>query len=105
VPAATIDIPRPDQSENLERIIALEPSGLPEAANAEGAPPVTILFGDYLDRDDTWKGLVARTRQFFATWGGCWSWVDLALAGALGHSHMIMMDRGNANALDFALSR
>lgn len=82
--------------ERMDRIIALEPSGLP--ADGFGVP-LKMVFGDFLDATDTWRGLVARCKAFARTHGDVVTWMDLAEHGLSGHSHMMMMDRNNADVL------
>lgn len=82
--------------ERLEQIIAIEPSGLPQ--DGFGVP-VKMVFGDFLEATDTWRGLVARCKGFAKDHQDLVTWLDLKEQGLAGHSHMMMMDCGNADVL------
>jgi pimeloyl-ACP methyl ester carboxylesterase len=86
----------------VDRLIALEPSGLP-APGQRMAEKTTLAFGDYLDDAPIWSGLVERCRAVAAD-DPMVTWLDLTQAVGPGFSHMIMMDRGSEDALDAALS-
>ncbi|MEM8645387.1 MAG: alpha/beta fold hydrolase [Pseudomonadota bacterium] len=81
---------------HIERITALEPSGLPQGA---ASMPVTMVFGDFTDATPTWRGLMERCNRFAEASGALVTWLDLAESGMPAHSHMMMMDQGNERVL------
>lgn len=86
--------------ERVAVLVALEPSGLPEEPLAT-ALPVTLVTGDYLDVDDTWRGLRARWDAFAArrqAEGGRIARIDLA-RDFPGTTHLPMQDRGARDML------
>ncbi len=81
--------------DRVAALVALEPSGLPEALAAP-ALPVTLVWGDYLDSEAIWTGLSARWRAYEAeraAAGGAVTRLDLSVAFR-GASHLPMLDHG-----------
>ncbi len=90
-------------AEHIHQITALEPSGLPGEEAAPLGTAVTLVFGDFTDTTDVWRGLIARCESYARTAGANVTWLDLAKAGLAGHSHMMMMDEGNDEVLSKVL--
>ncbi len=88
-------------ADHIQRITALEPSGLPTAPLNV---PLKMVFGDYLDATETWRGLIARCEAYMRNAPGPVTWLDLTEAGLPGHSHMMMMDLGNHDVLQTLMS-
>jgi pimeloyl-ACP methyl ester carboxylesterase len=80
-------------------LIALEPSGFPDAADAFAERSVLVIIGDYMDATPLWASLTERTKAFVAVLidagssATLWSLPDM---GIQGNSHMFMMDNNNA---------
>ena len=87
----------------IERIVALEPSGLPTAATSRAALDVSLVIGDRIDGDVFWEALAARCRDYRESGPDRVAWLDLAAQGLPGHSHMMMIDHGNDEVLAVAL--
>jgi hypothetical protein len=61
--------------------------------------PTLIVYGDYIDRDSRWPKMRATGVAFaddIKAAGGSADVVDLPQIGIKGNSHMIMMDKNNA---------
>ena len=89
---------RPDK---VKALIAIEPAGLGDPAKVDALKniPTLIVYGDYIDRDSRWPTIRARGIAFadaIKAAGGSVDVVDLPQAGIKGNSHMIMMDKNNA---------
>jgi len=89
---------RPDK---VAAIVAVEPArgGMTDGANLAGIP-VLALYGDHLERDARWPQIRARTDAFFAearTNGARIDVLDLPRQGVTGNSHLLMMERNNAD--------
>lgn len=93
--------------DKVKAIIALEPSGAPDPAQADATAlkriPHLFIQGDHVDTDPQWsriKGVVGRWHQALQTAGAPSDWIDLPQAGIAGNSHMIMMDRNSDQVAD-----
>jgi hypothetical protein len=61
--------------------------------------PTLIVYGDYIERDQRWPKMRATGVAFADSIKAAGGWVDvidLPQAGIKGNSHMIMMDKNNA---------
>lgn len=81
-------------------VVALEPSGAPDAALAAnpGLPPHLAVWGDYIDAHPLWSRYRATADAYFAALraaGVAASVCDLPREGIAGNSHFPMMDRNS----------
>ncbi len=81
-------------------IVAIEPAqgGAGDGAALAGIP-VLAVYGDHLGLDARWPTIRARTDGYFASAraaGATVEVLDLPLRGIYGNSHMLMMERNNA---------
>jgi pimeloyl-ACP methyl ester carboxylesterase len=81
-------------------IVAVEPAqgGVTDGAALAGIP-VLALYGDHLERDARWPAIRARTDAWFASAraaGVPVEVLDLPRQGIRGNSHLLMMERNNA---------
>ncbi|HEY6820662.1 MAG TPA: esterase [Burkholderiales bacterium] len=89
---------RPDK---VKALIAIEPAGNGDAARAAVLKdiPVLMVYGDYIEKDARWpqirKNGLAFTDEIRKA-GGRVEVLDLPQAGQHGNSHMLMMDKNNA---------
>ena len=88
---------RPDK---VKALIAVEPAG---PASRQGDVlkniPTLIVYGDYIEKDSRWPKIRENGIAFadaIKAAGGSVDVVDLPKAGIKGNSHMVMMDRNNA---------
>ena len=61
--------------------------------------PTLIVYGDYIEQDSRWPKIRANGIAFadaIKAAGGSVDVVDLPQAGIKGNSHMMMMDKNNA---------
>src|SRR6267143_1525215 len=89
---------RPDK---IKALIAVEPAGVGDRAKVETLKniPTLMLYGDYIERDSRWPKIRATGLAFadgIRAAGGSADVVDLPKAGISGNSHMMMMDKNNA---------
>jgi hypothetical protein len=89
---------RPDK---VKALIAIEPAGLGDPAKADALKniPTLIVYGDYIEKDSRWPKIRANGLAFadaVRAAGGSVDVVDLPQAGIKGNSHMVMMDKNNA---------
>ena len=89
---------RPDK---VKALIAVEPAlvGDPAKVALLKNIPTLIIYGDYIERDSRWPRMRATGLSFAEAMkaaGGSVDVVDLPQNGIKGNSHMIMMDRNNA---------
>lgn len=95
--------------ENVRALILVEPSVAPDVAGEDVSPlkdiPHLFLWGDFLGADYyplPWWAQVAYLDMFpryvdrLRSLGAAIEWVDLPSVGIRGNSHMMMMDRNNA---------
>jgi hypothetical protein len=62
--------------------------------------PVLALYGDYIDQDARWPTIKGAGLMYFAAIrgaGGDVAVIDLPQIGVNGNSHMLMMDKNNAD--------
>jgi hypothetical protein len=89
---------RPDK---VRALIAVEPAGQgdPKQAVKLAGIPTLFVYGDFIERDARWP-TIRKTGVAFgeeiSKAGGKVEVVDLPKAGFMGNSHMIMMDKNNA---------
>jgi pimeloyl-ACP methyl ester carboxylesterase len=89
---------RPDK---VKALIAVEPAAVGDPARIDALKniPTLIIYGDYIDRDSRWPKMRAAGVAFadgIKAAGGSVDVIDLPQAGIKGNSHMIMMDKNNA---------
>jgi pimeloyl-ACP methyl ester carboxylesterase len=89
---------RPDK---IKAIVAVESAGAgnPERAAALKATPVLMLFGDAIDKDSRWVTYRKSDTDYAAAvraGGGSVDVVELPDVGINGNSHMLIMDKNNA---------
>jgi pimeloyl-ACP methyl ester carboxylesterase len=89
---------RPDK---IKALIAVEPAGVGDPAKVETLKniPTLMLYGDHIERDSRWPKIRATGLAFadgIRAAGGSADVVDLPKAGISGNSHMMMMDKNNA---------
>jgi hypothetical protein len=89
---------RPDK---IKALVAVEPStpgDLAKVAELKDVP-ILIVFGDYIEQDARWRKIretiLAFVEQIKGA-GGRVDVIDLPALGIKGNSHMMMMDRNNA---------
>jgi pimeloyl-ACP methyl ester carboxylesterase len=89
---------RPDK---VKALIAVEPAGVGDPAKVDvlkGIPSL-MIYGDFIEQDLRWPKIRATGLAFaegIRAAGGIADVVDLPKAGIKGNSHMMMMDRNNA---------
>ena len=93
---------RPDK---VKALIAVEPAGGgdPKQAAKLAGIPTLFVFGDYIAQDARWPTIRKNGIAFgdeIRKAGGKVDVVDLPDAGIKGNSHMLMMDRNNAQVSD-----
>ena len=84
----------------IAALVAIEPAqgGMTDGAALAGTP-VLAVYGDHIARDARWPTIRARTEAYFNTArkaGAEIEVLDLPQAGITGNSHMLMMERNNA---------
>ena len=89
----------------VKGLVAIEPAaaGDPERAAALADVPILMIFGDYVEQDARWPKIRADDLAFAAAVeaaGGSVDIVDLPTIGIAGNSHMMMMDKNNAEVAD-----
>lgn len=91
--------------EKVKAIVAIESATAGTIANAPKLKdtPILMLFGDYVDEHPRWADY-KKTDMAYAeavrAVGGTVDWIDLPDIGIRGNSHMLMMDRNNAEIAD-----
>jgi pimeloyl-ACP methyl ester carboxylesterase len=97
-----------DAARDLVRAcVALEPHGVPASFDA-GLPgtPGLIVFGDFIEEDEEWRGHAARANVSIDAWnaaGGRGERIDLPALGMRGNTHMMMMDTNSDDVLRVVL--
>jgi hypothetical protein len=89
---------RPDK---VKALIAVEPAGVGDPAHVDVLKniPTLFIYGDYIERDSRWPKIRATGLAFadsIRAAGGSADVVDLPKVGITGNSHMMMMDKNNA---------
>ena len=89
---------RPDK---VKALIAFEPAGVGDPAKLDALKniPTLFVYGDYIERDSRWPRMRATGLAFaenIKAAGGSVDVIDLPKIGIKGNSHMIMMDKNNA---------
>jgi hypothetical protein len=87
--------------EKVKALVAVEPAGIGDISKAEllRAIPTLMIYGDFIEQDARWPAIRANGVKFadaVKVAGGSVDIVDLPKAGIKGNSHMLMMDRNNA---------
>lgn len=85
------------QPGRVSRIVAVEPSGYAEDMDRIVGIPLTLVAGDYLDRDARWQVMARQWQALVDAMrkaGGHADLLDCAQQWP-GTTHMLMMDRGN----------
>ncbi len=90
---------RPDK---VKALVAIEPSGFGEDSRMDAYRniPVLAIYGDYIEQDARWPTIRRNGHRFYEkirAAGGQVEEVDLPTRGIHGNSHMLMMDRNNAD--------
>jgi pimeloyl-ACP methyl ester carboxylesterase len=93
---------RPDK---VRAIVAVEPAGFGDPSGVERLKsiPVLAVYGDYIDQDARWPTIKGNGLTYFdaiRAIGGDVSVIDLPQIGIKGNSHMLMMDKNNAEVAD-----
>jgi hypothetical protein len=89
---------RPDK---VKALVAVEPAGIGDSAKADllKAVPTLVVYGDFIEQDARWPTIRANGVKFgdaIKAAGGSVDIVDLPKRGIKGNSHMLMMDKNNA---------
>ena len=89
---------RPDK---VKALVLVEPAGIgdPQRAAALKDTPSLSIYGDFIEQDARWPGIRANNLKFheaIRAAGGKPEVIDLPALGIKGNSHMLMMDRNNA---------
>jgi pimeloyl-ACP methyl ester carboxylesterase len=89
---------RPDK---VKALIAVEPAGVGDPARVDALKniPTLFIYGDYIEQDSRWPKIRATGVAFadsIKAAGGTADVVDLPKVGIKGNSHMMMMDKNNA---------
>lgn len=88
----------------FDAIVALEPSGDLTEDLAGTLPPTVLVAGGFLDSTDFWQARLRTWRDLAnGPLGHRLKLLETDTAIEPGHSHMLMMDRGNDLVLDAAL--
>ncbi len=90
----------------VQACVLLEPHGAPLRFERSGGRPLLLVMGDFLGRDETWKGIVRHTEESVSAWclgGGTAEILDLPARKIGGNSHMLMMDRNSETILDLVM--
>jgi pimeloyl-ACP methyl ester carboxylesterase len=93
---------RPDK---IKAIVAVEPAGIGDPARAAALKdiPIVMIFGDYIAQDVRWPKMRQNDLDFGAairSAGGSVEVINLPEIGIKGNSHMMMMDKNNAEIAD-----
>jgi pimeloyl-ACP methyl ester carboxylesterase len=89
---------RPDK---VKALIAVEPAGVGDPAKVDALKniPTLFIYGDFIERDSRWPKIRATGVAFadsIKAAGGSADVVDLPKIGVKGNSHMMMIDKNNA---------
>ena len=93
---------RPDK---VKALVAVEPAGIGDPAKAAAlkAIPTAMIFGDYIAQDARWPKIRQNDYDFadaIRAAGGSVDVINLPEIGFKGNSHMLMMDKNNAEIAD-----
>ncbi len=91
--------------DKVKALVAVEPAVPGDIAKAAALKniPILMVFGDYIADDARWPAMRAKDVQFgdaVRAAGGSVDVVDLPTVGIKGNSHMLMMDKNNAQIAD-----
>ncbi len=89
---------RPDK---IKALVAVEPAGIGDPAQAAALKdiPIVMIFGDNIGQDARWPKMRQNDLDFAAAIraaGGSVEVINLPEVGIKGNSHMMMMDKNNA---------
>ncbi len=90
------------RADKIRALVAVEPAGVGETASIEKIKgvPVLALYGDFIDQDPRWPMIKGSGLRYFdevRAAGGFVTVIDLPQIGITGNSHVMMMDRNNAD--------
>jgi hypothetical protein len=93
---------RPDK---VKALVAVEPAVAGDKAKAAALKdiPIVMIFGDYVEQDTRWPKMRQGDVEFgeaVRAAGGSVEVINLPDVGIKGNSHMLMMDRNNAEVAD-----
>jgi pimeloyl-ACP methyl ester carboxylesterase len=91
--------------EKVKALVAVEPAGIGDPAKAAAlkAIPTVMIFGDYIAQDARWPKMRQNDYDFadaVRAAGGSVDVINLPEIGIKGNSHMLMMDKNNAEIAD-----
>lgn len=87
---------------NVRRLVLIEPSGFAEHPQILATIPISLVYGDFLDRTPLWRGLTQKWQRFISdarAMDATVSEIDLTQTEK-GASHMPMMDRASDRYLE-----
>ncbi|WP_194150709.1 alpha/beta fold hydrolase [Variovorax guangxiensis] len=79
----------------VQRVVAVEPGGMPDALPATGLPPHLVIWGDHIEPSGShWMGYRKQADAYFAAVSETSdiTTLDLPANGVFGNSHFPMMD-------------
>jgi hypothetical protein len=87
--------------EKVKALVAVEPAGVGDPAKAAALKgiPTLMIFGDYIEKDARWPQIRKNDYDFadaVRAAGGSVEVINLPEIGIKGNSHMMMMDKNNA---------
>jgi pimeloyl-ACP methyl ester carboxylesterase len=87
--------------EKVKALVAVEPAGVGDPAKAAALKgiPTVMIFGDYIEKDARWPQIRKNDYDFadaVRAAGGSVEVINLPEIGIKGNSHMMMMDKNNA---------
>ena len=93
---------RPDK---VKALVLVEPAGLgdPKQTDKLKNVPILTVYGDFIEQDPRWPTIRANQLKYLEqvrAAGGSYEVVNLPQIGIKGNSHMMMMDRNNAQVAD-----
>jgi pimeloyl-ACP methyl ester carboxylesterase len=91
--------------EKVKALVAVEPAGIGDPAKAAALKdiPTVMIFGDYIPQDARWPKIRQNDYEFadrVRAAGGSVDVINLPEIGIKGNSHMLMMDKNNAEIAD-----
>jgi hypothetical protein len=91
--------------EKVKALVAIEPAVAGDIAKAEALKsiPVLMMYGDYIPQDSRWPKMRQLGLDYASavrTAGGKVDIVNLPEIGIHGNSHMLMMDKNNAQTAE-----
>lgn len=94
-----------DHPDKVKALVAIEPAVAGDIKRAEALKnvPILMVFGDYIKEDARWptmRGNDVKFGEAVRAAGGSVDVIDLPEIGIKGNSHMLMMDKNNAQIAD-----